>query len=341
MKSLVSTVILCYMAIATAEAQDVVSNIRVQVADDHLIVLYDLTEMADIEAYVSFDGGATFRGPLQQVFGSIGKEIPPENDKMFMWQAVSELGGSVDHANAVIKLVANNVVYSDITLSETDALISVGRTVYRWDKDMNQTDFNRFMDLKVYKGMTPLSRNNTQILLARSSQYALSTYNRGLQSHNAGNLFLITGLFPGIWLKSQGSMYIREAIYMHNQSLDQIDVSQLMINYNFEKGRKRNRIGNAFLIPGALIAVGGAALAIYDGPLWFQNSDNYSDYAWVAGIASLPIGGAMMLVGITFKVNGKHLKRHALDMRYNGGMVTSIELDFGLTGNGAGLALKF
>ena len=76
----------------TSSAQDHVSNIRVQQSDEQLIVMYDLSERADIEAYVSFDGGATYQGPLQHVLGLIGKDMTAGKDKIFVWNVGKELG---------------------------------------------------------------------------------------------------------------------------------------------------------------------------------------------------------------------------------------------------------
>ena len=104
MKKLIKLAILSSI-FGTTSAQNHVSNIRVQQADDQLIVMYDLAERADIEAYVSFDGGATYQGPLQHVSGAVGKDIAPERNKMFMWDIVKEVG-YVDYQNVVIKITA-------------------------------------------------------------------------------------------------------------------------------------------------------------------------------------------------------------------------------------------
>ena len=82
-----------------------VSNIRVQQSDEQLIVTYDLEGSADIEAYVSFDGGLTFRGPLQHVTGAVGRNIPSGRDKIFVWNVFRELG-AVDYPNTFIKIEA-------------------------------------------------------------------------------------------------------------------------------------------------------------------------------------------------------------------------------------------
>ena len=88
----------------TIAAQDYASNIRTLASDEQLIIFYDLSEKADIEVHVSFDDGATFQGPLLNVIGAVGRDIPAEYDKVIVWNAVSELG-DVDYPNAVIKIV--------------------------------------------------------------------------------------------------------------------------------------------------------------------------------------------------------------------------------------------
>ena len=75
-----------------AIAQDNVSNIRVQQMDNVLIILYDLAEQADIEAFASFDGGVTYTEALQHVTGAVGKEVTPGVDKMVAWNVLSEFG---------------------------------------------------------------------------------------------------------------------------------------------------------------------------------------------------------------------------------------------------------
>ena len=104
MKKIIITLMLCSIA-GMAAAQSSVSNIKVQQSDSLLTVTYKLTEKADIEAYVSFDNGLTFRGPLQHVSGSIGKGQSPDKNKKFVWNIVKEVG-YVDYPNTIIKIVA-------------------------------------------------------------------------------------------------------------------------------------------------------------------------------------------------------------------------------------------
>lgn len=103
-KRIVTTILLCSV-FGMAAAQNDVSNIRVEQHDTTLYITYDLKVKADIEAFVSFDNGATYKGPLKHVSGAVGKEILPEKNKIIKWNAANEIG-YVDYQNAVIKIVA-------------------------------------------------------------------------------------------------------------------------------------------------------------------------------------------------------------------------------------------
>ena len=107
MKKLVISIVIFCSLFGTIAAQNNVSNVRVQQSDEQLIITYDLSENADIEVHVSFDGGVTFRGPLQHVLGSVGKDTNQGNDKIIVWNVFREFG-DVDYLNTVIKVVANN-----------------------------------------------------------------------------------------------------------------------------------------------------------------------------------------------------------------------------------------
>ena len=97
--------VICVLNLAPALAQSLVSNVRVQQSDEQIIVMYDLAERADIDVHVSFDGGATFRGPLKHVSGAVGRGIAAEKNKMLMWHVLPEVG-EIDYDNVVIKVVA-------------------------------------------------------------------------------------------------------------------------------------------------------------------------------------------------------------------------------------------
>jgi len=86
-------------------AQNNVTNIRIQQQDSVVIVTYDLAAKADIEVFVSFNNGLTFKGPLKEISGAVGKGIAPEKNKMFAWNVVNEFG-FIDYPNTIIKLVS-------------------------------------------------------------------------------------------------------------------------------------------------------------------------------------------------------------------------------------------
>ena len=119
-KRITITTVIALLGLA-AMAQDKVSNIRVQQSEEQLIIMYDLTETADIEAQVSFDGGATFSAPLQHVLGSVGKDVSPGRDKVIVWNVYRELG-EVDYQNAVVKVIA---VEPNIEINTTNPAIII------------------------------------------------------------------------------------------------------------------------------------------------------------------------------------------------------------------------
>ena len=110
-------------------AQDV-TNIRVKQKDELLIVTYDLSLKADIEAYVSLDNGVTYKGPLQHVTGAVGKNISEGKDKIFLWDAKKEVG-YVD-VSAKIKIVTFTVEEEYITFCDIDILLSDLPGRYDW-----------------------------------------------------------------------------------------------------------------------------------------------------------------------------------------------------------------
>jgi hypothetical protein len=102
-KKLLLTVLFFIPFMRTITAQDV-SDIRVRLENELLIVTYNLSERADIEAYVSLDGAKTWIGPLQHVTGAVGKNISEGKDKIFLWDAAKEVG-YIEVSNAIIKIV--------------------------------------------------------------------------------------------------------------------------------------------------------------------------------------------------------------------------------------------
>ena len=234
------------------------------------------------------------------------------------------------------------------TIAATGALISVGQKVYQLDREFSQSEFNRFMNLKLYR-TGQLSQNSVQSLMARSSDFALATYNKGLKTNRTGDWLVVTvipAILPsGFIVKSHGNMQIREAVHMYNRSINQCDVSQMIFNYNYDKGSRINKIGNILTFPGAGVTlIGGWILPRYVFPLdWSGYDEDEISLYWnpVFGTICLAIGGAMLFTGIHLKISGKHLMRQSAVLHNSGGNRTGMELDFGVSGNGAGMFLRF
>ena len=119
-----------------------------------------------------------------------------------------------------------------------------------------------------------------------------------------------------------------------SRELTKEEIHGLMINTDalwvYNKGIKRNRNGNIWFVAGGVIFVGAVILD--------------KQYGWGdAGSATGALFGMLpaVLVGTTFKLNARKLVRNSVDM-YNSGIgKAGMELDFGFTGTGVGLALKF
>jgi hypothetical protein len=109
---------------AMVDTRDDVSNIRVRLVDETLIVTYDLLVKADINAYVSLDGGVTWHGPLKHVTGAVGKGVSEGKDKIFVWEAAKEIG-YVDVNAAIIKL--ESVAVDDVQEAVVDKPDGVGK----------------------------------------------------------------------------------------------------------------------------------------------------------------------------------------------------------------------
>jgi hypothetical protein len=146
-----------------------------------------------------------------------------------------------------------------------------------------------------------------------------------------------------------------KTIYMNGRELSQNEVRQLMAGTDalrlYNKGIKRNKNGNAWIITGGcLLAAGGVFLSVYyndvdnywDNQYYGQNNEDYpSDGTFNVGVVCLLAGGAATIVGIPLKLTSSSPVREAVDMHNSGIRKTSVELNFGFTQNGIGLALKF
>ena len=108
MKNVIMIIIALWVAtILQANAQNTASNTRVQAQSDLMIAYYDLAERSNVEAYVSFDNGEIWQGPIQHTSGSVGNGVQPGRDKIIIWDSMEEIG-SVE-SNALIRVIATRV----------------------------------------------------------------------------------------------------------------------------------------------------------------------------------------------------------------------------------------
>ena len=107
MKSICIILSLFISATFTLNAQDPTTNVRVQAMSNIFMVFYDLAETSDVEAFVSFDNGSTWQGPLQHVSGSVGKELAEGKDKIILWYAVQEIG--YVEKDVAVKVIATKI----------------------------------------------------------------------------------------------------------------------------------------------------------------------------------------------------------------------------------------
>ena len=220
MKKIITT--LFFLTLAVMLTAQEVSNIRVQVQEGVLIVTYDLAAKADIEAYVSFDDGATWRGPLKYVTGAVGKGIAAEKNKIFVWDAEQEVG-YVD-VDAIIKIVA-------ITEAVTPCMLTAeGRDVYCDDELIDKYRVRELMA-------------NTE---------ALQYYNKGLSRNRNGNILLVSGILGiagGAYILKVAPLNERYEYYSSSYGNKQL----LFYEYN----NRNETVGYALAAAGAVMSITG------------------------------------------------------------------------------------
>ena len=125
--------------------RNTVSNIRVEQIGKMLHVAYDLDELSNVEAQISFNNGATYRNrPLQRVSGAVGRNVHAGRDRLLIWDIVKEVG-YIDYSGIVVRIVANGVIAAENT-AETDITIAP----YKYDDRfyagvVGGMDFNIFI----------------------------------------------------------------------------------------------------------------------------------------------------------------------------------------------------
>lgn len=84
--TLLTAIMIAFFAL-TAKAQQIVN---VSEKNNNIVVEYDLQQAADfVRLYVSLDGGATYRGPLQEVSGDLTK-VPAGFGHSITWNVLKE-----------------------------------------------------------------------------------------------------------------------------------------------------------------------------------------------------------------------------------------------------------
>jgi len=178
-KSQMSRIIILILMLSSlfgaATAQEHVSNIRIQQSDGMLYVTYDLAVNADIEVFASFDGGATYRGPLQRVSGAVGKGILAGKDKVLIWSITREIG-YVNNSSIVIRISANA-----ITSSENSVVVSIEKP----EHSKYYLGFSGGLNVFIYEG------ENIGLFLGLNGAYFFNhQMGVGFAVHHSQNKFL-------------------------------------------------------------------------------------------------------------------------------------------------------
>jgi len=145
-KKIMLTLMLCSIFGITT-AQNLVSNIRTEQRGARLHITYDLEERADIQVFVSFDGGVTYRSrPSRHVSGAVGEGVNPGKDKVLIWNMVGEFG-YIDFSNVAIRVVANAPVET-IVETVVETVVST-ESIVDADISIDKPELSRF-----YVGIT-------------------------------------------------------------------------------------------------------------------------------------------------------------------------------------------
>ena len=139
-------------------------------------------------------------------------------------------------------------------------------------------------------------------------------------------------------------------VWQGSKQLSKNEVRNIMANTDalrlYNKGISRNRNGNIYLWSGIGLCLIGTMMI---GAAEYEELDTYGNYQTTydsgllgLGVSSMFLGSAGIVAGATMKLTSKKPVRQSVDM-YNrgGGGRAGMELDFGFTGNGVGVALRF
>ena len=137
------------------------------------------------------------------------------------------------------------------------------------------------------------------------------------------------------------------------RQLTPYEVRKLMTNNTdalqlYNKGISKNRNGNICLWSGVgLYAVGIVFMAAATPDEYYSDGKGHTEINDGNGLGTLgsicfTAGSGAIIAGIILKITSKKPVENAVDMYNRGaGRTTGIELKFGITGNGIGLALAF
>ena len=318
------TVMMTLCCISAATAQEDISNVRVDQHDEMLYITYDLHVRADVEAFVSTDGGETYTGPLRHVAGATGKSLYPEKDKIIMWSAVNELGYGT-HPRTLIKVVA----YPVAAAKAGNEIVAIKRSVYT-------------------SGGSKLIKYDVLNLMADNA-YAMYLYNRGSKTDIQGAVSmyneppvntedLLISKNKKVYRYSESNMLVNtreKSIYGFDMSerIRKSEVRQLMADnknalWLYNRGRSMNSWGNVCII-GGIIGIPVTIVGFKEN--W---GNEYTPLAILDGF--------VLITGSILKISGINNVKKSVNM-YNKGLngKTAMEWELDFTGNGAKLALRF
>ena len=135
----------------------------------------------------------------------------------------------------------------------------------------------------------------------------------------------------------------KRKVYQYGNQLSKKEVRNVMANTDalkfYNKGIKRKNISNVLLIGGLVITGGATFLGVADISLYADPNEDIDVFYYDILIA-FSTGIAMTSIGLIIKLAHIGSIRRSVYL-YNSSFKTNMELDFGITGNGARVTLRF
>jgi len=151
-------------------------------------------------------------------------------------------------------------------------------------------------------------------------------------------------------LVADGRKVFRNGIELQKNEVQRILANTDMLR-QYNKGLTKNKNGNNLLITGGCLLTTGIALVSYMGATsrshWNGTYHEYHyDNPWslrlgIPGIIMIPTGIGLGIYGIVLKTKSAAYIMDAVNLYNTYGLVSTLELKFGFTGNGLGIALMF